>query len=193
MDVVNIIDTITESNAIFLILVIILVLISLAMFYLIYTQNKEMKEELTRQREGKTGTKVALEEKIESEGPDLVAITDKPIPDKMDYTQALWQNDDFDIKDVSRELENLPKDRKINMTPYEEEQEETAIISYDELVNRKDEVKTNIVSDDVIEDKTIILDKVLDTNTDNALPSDLSYEHEEAFLESLKELQNVLN
>ena len=44
----------------------------------------------------------------------------------------------FDLRSISKELESLPRERTINLTPYELEQEEQAIISYDELKQKAD-------------------------------------------------------
>lgn len=197
----NIIDTITESDSVFLILVIILVAISAAMFYLIYSQNKEMKE-LARKNSlnDRDSTKVEKEEELPEEGPELVKLTDEKIPDKLEYTQALWQKDDFDLLSVSHELESLPRERKVSLTPYEEEQEEKAIISYDELVNRKNEnISYNNefrTADNDILVKQVDLDKTqkVDLESSNDIcEKDKDYKHEEEFLKSLKDLQKVLN
>ena len=197
----NIIDTITESDSVFVILVIILVAISAAMFYLIYSQNKEMKE-LARKNSlnDRDSTKVEKEEELPEEGPELVKLTDEKIPDKLEYTKALWQKDDFDLLSVSHELESLPRERKVSLTPYEEEQEEKAIISYDELVNRKNEnISYNNefrTADNDILVKQVDLDMTqkVDLESSNDIrEKDKDYKHEEEFLKSLKDLQKVLN
>lgn len=197
----NIINTITESDSVFVILVIILVAISAAMFYLIYSQNKEMKE-LARKNSlnDRDSTKVEKEEELPEEGPELVKLSDEKIPDKLEYTKALWQKDDFDLLSVSHELESLPRERKVSLTPYEEEQEEKAIISYDELVNRKNEnISYNNefrTADNDILVKQVDLDKTqkVDLESSNDIrEKDKDYKHEEEFLKSLKDLQKVLN
>lgn len=201
MYLINIIDTITESNEIFLILVILLIAISVAMFYLIYTQNKEMKQELAKQSDvmSKKLTKVEVEEELPEEGPTLVPLTEEKIPDKLEYTQALWQNDAFDLKSISQELESLPKERKVNMTPYEEEQEEKAIISYDELIHQKED-QINYSNEMKSSENDVLVKQVdLEKTSKIELPSQKAskesvvYAHEEDFLQSLKDLQNVLN
>ncbi|HIS18321.1 MAG TPA: hypothetical protein IAC02_06915, partial [Candidatus Coprovivens excrementavium] len=183
----NIINTITESDSVFVILVIILVAISAAMFYLIYSQNKEMKE-LARKNSlnDRDSTKVEKEEELPEEGPELVKLTDEKIPDKLEYTKALWQKDDFDLLSVSHELESLPRERKVSLTPYEEEQEEKAIISYDELVNRKNEnISYNNefrTADNDILVKQVDLDKTqkVDLESSNDIrEKDKDYKHEE--------------
>lgn len=192
----NIIDTITESDSVFVVLVIILVAISVAMFYLIYSQNKEMKVLAKQNRQKNYETKKVFEsEELPDEGPNLVKVTDDKIPDKLEYTKALWQKDDFDLLSVSQELETMPRERKVNMTPYEEEQEEKAIISYDELVNQRNEDIN--YSNEYKKNENDILVKQVDL--DKTKKVDLSeidnkdYKHEEEFLKSLKDLQEVLD
>lgn len=202
MYIINIIDTITQSDGVFMILVIILVAVSLAMAYLIYSQNREMKE-LAKQNSlfNSESKKVNSEEKLADDQEKivdndidgvgnktkLVALTDEKIPDKLDYTQALWQKDDFDLLRLSKELESLPRDRKVNLTPYEEEQEEKAIISYDELVNQKND-------NDILIKKVSLNDEAncIDDFDDDSLIND-DYKHEEEYLKSLKELKQILN
>lgn len=192
----NIIDTITESDSVFVVLVIVLVAISVAMFYLIYSQNKEMKALAKQNRQKNYETKKVFEsEELPDEGPNLVKVTDDKIPDKLEYTKALWQKDDFDLLSVSQELETMPRERKVNMTPYEEEQEEKAIISYDELVNQRNEDIN--YSNEYKNNENDILVKQVDL--DKTKKVDLSeidnkdYKHEEEFLKSLKDLQEVLD
>jgi hypothetical protein len=98
------------------------------------------------------------------------------------------------LQNITRELETLPKERKIEMTPFEAEQEETAIISYDELVRHvDDDVKTNneIVKDDFI-DKDVSIDVVLPVSNLNDNSASDEYKHEENFLNGLKTLSNML-
>lgn len=192
----NIIDTITESDSVFVVLVIVLIAISVAMFYLIYSQNKEMKALAKQNRQKNYETKKVFEsEELPDEGPNLVKVTDDKIPDKLEYTKALWQKDDFDLLSVSQELETMPRERKVNMTPYEEEQEEKAIISYDELVNQRNEDIN--YSNEYKKNENDILVKQVDL--DKTKKVDLSeidnkdYKHEEEFLKSLKDLQEVLD
>lgn len=202
MYLLNIIDAITEADGIILFFVLLLLVIAIAMFYLLYTQNKEMKQELSKQSDtvSENITKVEKEEDLAKSDPVLVPLTEEKIPDKLEYTKALWQNDAFDLKSISQELETLPKERKVNMTPYEEEQEEKAIISYDELIHQKDN-QINY-SDEIQSSENDVLVKQVDLEQTSKVDLASSgrekstttpYEHEEDFLQSLKDLQNVLN
>ena len=141
---------------------------------------------------------------------ELVQPVEMDIPDPLELTKSLQLNDSIeDLQSLTKELETIPRERTIKMTPYEAEQEETAIISYDELVKQNDktqeidfipvdEVDTAVaqvddnlevpfveevtVTEDVPVKEEMIIDDIVDT----------VYSHEEGFLKSLKSLQNSM-
>ena len=130
-------------------------------------------------------------------------------------------SDELDLKDIVKEIDEKPAPI-VDMTRYEEEQEQKAIISYDELVkstqNTLSYQKEEMV-DDVIPVKQIqvmpmelpkikdgdnILDSLNITQKEPKFEVDsnkvetqefklFSYEKEEAFLKALKELNEILN
>lgn len=157
--------SIIENKDILLFIVVIaLIFISLLMVYLVYSQNRQLTNELIKKR--------------------------KP-SDEMSELQKL-----------SKEIESAPKRETINLTPYEVEQEEKAIISYDELLKTQTNVSINYL-DEKIEDNIEV--KQVDLNNTGKIELDpikkelntkvtlISYEHEEEFLQSLKKLQYMLN
>ncbi len=119
----------------------------------------------------------------------LLEETMTSIPAMLDYS-----NETEELLNITKELEKIPKERTIKLTPYEEEQEQTAIISYDELVN-----KDGIVYDDSREEDGLSIKKVdLDHTPEVKEEKDISlprenYAHEELFLNRLKSLQNKIN
>ena len=175
-----------NSNTIFGIIIFILVLISGSLFYLLYTQNKEIANELKRRQLNK---------------PTL--------PDEETKYNAIAEikkeqsSDIQELQSITKELETLPREKTIKLTPYEEEQEEKAIISYEELISKSDNVSI-IYSDTSIKDDDLLVKQVDLENTGkieldplkkelNSKVNLISYEHEEAFLSALKQLQNLLN
>ena len=154
MYLVNFLDSVSSSDTVFYVLMVLLTLISVVLFYLIYSQNKEMSkqikekslfdEEIPKKQE-KTSSTIKEVESLEK--PQIIPVTDMEIPNFLEMTQSINViSDAEELQSITKELETLPRERKIEMTPYEAEQEETAIISYDELVKQNDE-KEEIVEE----------------------------------------------
>lgn len=101
---------------------------------------------------------------------------------------------------IVKEIENnMGKDEPIiSITEYEREQEDKAIISYDELVNKSSNYDLNYESEELKDDlsvKKVNLDDLLNKNAEikeNYSARVISYAKEEAFLEALKRLQKEL-
>ena len=103
------------------------------------------------------------------------------------------------LKEITEALENA-EPSTVNLNKYEEEQEEKAIISYDELLKRKNDFAINYSEEENLDDdltvKKVDLDNLVNTNIEvrpEIKVSVISYQKEEAFLEALKELQQRLN
>jgi hypothetical protein len=105
--------------------------------------------------------------------------------------------EDKPLSKIVSELETNYKPEQIDLSEYEKEQEDTAIISYEELVKR---ASNNIYYDDEYDSG---FDDVLVQKIDNKESSTkelvnlpqavmMSYESEEAFLSALKVLQKNL-
>lgn len=110
------------------------------------------------------------------------------------------QKDELDdLRKITEALENA-EPSTIHLNQYEEEQEEKAIISYDELLKRKNDFAINYSEEENIDGdltiKKVDLDHLLNTEVvvkPELKVSVISYEKEEAFLEALKTLQKTLN
>ncbi len=111
------------------------------------------------------------------------------------------KNDTFDIEAVSKDIEKNYKPEAIKLTSYEEEQENNAIISYDELVKNKDKMQFNYDEDFEYEVPELKVKKFDLSNTSEIkIPEPklevklMNYDKEEEFLKALKDLQhNLLN
>ena len=109
-------------------------------------------------------------------------------------------NDDLaSLKEITEALENA-EPTSIDLNKYEEEQEEKAIISYDELLKRKNDFAINYVDEENLDEDLVVKKVDLDhlINKDVVVKPEIkvaviSYEKEEAFLEALKQLQQTLN
>ena len=96
-------------------------------------------------------------------------------------------SDNLDLRELSKKLENLPKNTTMNLTDFEKDQEEKAIISYDELLDNKNNVSIGYEKSELkdnIEVKKIDLDNTGELELDplklqaNTKISLLTYEHE---------------
>ena len=105
----------------------------------------------------------------------------------------------LELKEITKALEEAPVSN-IDLNDYEEEQEEKAIISYDELLKHKNDFAINYSEEENIADdltiKKVDLDNLVNTEIKEQPKLNvtiISYEKEEAFLEALKTLQQKLN
>ena len=119
-------------------------------------------------------------------------------------------NNDEEVKDkkeetaemkIVREIqENLEKEEPtVNFTEYEKDQEDKAIISYDELLNKNNsKYGLNYEKEEVQDDfsvKKVNLDDLVNKNSEEVPKVDvrvISFAKEEAFLQALKQLQKEL-
>ena len=119
-----------------------------------------------------------------------------------DNLEKYYKNEENESEYINSIKESIEKDYKptaIKLTDYEEEQEKSAIISYEELIKNKD--KFNVSYDETYENdnKEISVKKISleSTNTKEVTKSELEvklmkYDKEEEFLIALKQLQRNL-
>lgn len=109
--------------------------------------------------------------------------------------EAASKRDMIDLEKITKNIEKDYKPININLTKYEQEQEDNAIISYQELLNSKD--KKHVNYEDDFDSKTDIEVRKVDLNNNSKNDYDqskinvtlMSYEKEEAFLKALKQLK----
>ena len=102
------------------------------------------------------------------------------------------------VKDIK---DNMNKEESngvvINLSDYEKEQEDKAIISYDELLNKSNKYGLNYEKEEIHDDLSVkkvdldnfVIDNVEHEKTETRV---ISFAKEEAFLEALKRLQKEL-
>ena len=116
--------------------------------------------------------------------------------------KEVFSAEEIDLKEVVNEIEeSVPPN--IPFTSYEKDQEEKAIISYEELLAKNKTGRINYNEEAVLEDdisvKKIDLDHII--NAQKKIPEEQSRENselfkfaeEEAFLKALKTLNKLLN
>lgn len=106
---------------------------------------------------------------------------------------------DFDIKNAIEQI-SQEQPKNIDLTEYEKEQEEKAIISYEELVNSIKRNKINYAdesNDDNISIKKIDLDNLISDEVEEQSVDysykQINFQHEEKYLKELKELISLLD
>lgn len=182
MYLINFMYDLTSSDLVYYILIVLLIVISLAMLYLMYTQNKELSDQIkakTKKQTKRNNHKptVSSYQQVDSlDGrEELLEVSRMTIPKHLEYTQTLFSNSELqELQGISKEIEENYKERQNDIDTYEEEQEESAIISYDELVNKKQN------DNKVVEESNVNIE------------TDEDYRHEEDFLSKLKNLNNDL-
>ena len=128
----------------------------------------------------------------------------KDIVDSLEIKRDISVLDDddegelIDLKTLTKKLQAEKESDAISINEYEKDQEEKAIISYDELVKHQNNYSINyekeIKDDDVIIKKVNLNDLVNKNEIDKVKEVRvISYEKEEAFLSALKELNQLLN
>lgn len=109
------------------------------------------------------------------------------------------KKDMIDLEAITKNIEADYKPINIELSSYEQEQENNAIISYEELVNNKD--NSNVNYDETYENHTVDVDvKKVDLSDNYGVNLEketysvslMSYEKEEAFLRALRKLQSDL-
>lgn len=184
MNVLNFIYDLTNSDALYYILIILLVIISLIMLYLMYSQNKELSKHLMEKNKQVEEEKEELNKYEEIESLDgreeLLEVSRMTIPKHLEYTKSLFSNTELEeLQSISKELEENYKDRQNDIDTYEEEQEESAIISYDELLSKTQALpKTEELKEEKVNRETKVTNE--------------TYSHEEDFLNRLRNLNDNL-
>lgn len=115
----------------------------------------------------------------------------------IDEEEMYYDEEEFNIESAVEQLSNS-KIQNINLTDYEKEQEEKAIISYQELVNNIKKNKINYEDEEKVNDnvkiRKINLDNLTSVEVEEPVKIQvMNFEHEEEFLEILKKLQKLLN
>lgn len=101
-----------------------------------------------------------------------------------------------DLQEIATALKDL---KPISFTPFEKEEEEKAIISYDELLSNTGQFELNYSNEEKNGDlliKKVDLNNLINDKKIDAMKIDvhlMSLSREEEFLKTLKELQKILS
>lgn len=104
----------------------------------------------------------------------------------------------LDLESLTKKLQQEESER-ITCTEYEKDQEEKAIISYEELLQKHNKYAINYEKEEIMDDlivKKVNLNDLVNKNAEEKFETEvraISYQKEEAFLDALKELNSLLN
>lgn len=104
----------------------------------------------------------------------------------------------LDLEGLTKKLQQEESER-VTCTEYEKDQEEKAIISYDELLQKHNKYAINYEKEEVMDDlivKKVNLNDLVNKNSEEVIDTEvraISYQKEEDFLRALKELNSLLN
>lgn len=143
---------------------------------------------------------IALIYFIKENNDDEISSTSSIISTKnSEIIESKQNNEIISLKEITAALENA-EPKAIDLNNYETEQEEKAIISYDELIKHKNNFAINFSEEENIDEnltvKKVDLDNLINKEKENKPEINvtvISYEKEEAFLKALKALQQTLN
>lgn len=182
----------TIVDMIFFIAVVILMILIVTLIYFIkinrsvFTEDDFFKTSNDDKKKNKDDLTSIVSELSKAQKPE-------EIPEYNDEEEAL-----LDLDSLTEKLKKK-EDERIDVTEYERDQEEKAIISYEELLENHNKYALNYEEEKVLDDvvvKKVNLTDLVNKNTEEYLDEHvrvISYEKEEAFLNALKELNRLLN
>lgn len=184
-DIFGFLNTLTFIDLVFFFSVVILIILVVSLIYFVKINDEVFDvSPISNKEDKKNDEKKDILDKIEIETPKIF--------DENEEGELL------DLQALTKQLEEN-KGMNIDLTAYEKEQEERAIISYDELLSKTNNSKINYEEEERIDDITIkkvdlanLISEVEESETTVNVQV-ISYDHEEAFLQALKQLQQNLN
>lgn len=193
-DIYKFLSFLTIVDIIFFVSIIVLLILIVTLIYFIKI-NKEVKEDNTMiPPNDSNGENYNKEDKINvfMDSNELFEDPNEIVVEHDDEEGELW-----DLESLTKKLQ-AEKQEPINFSAYEQDQEEKAIISYDELLQKHNKYAINYEKEEIMDDlivKKVNLNNLINTKDtdDNLKVRVISYRHEEAFLSALKELNRLLN
>ena len=176
--ILNIVDLVKEKP-IYVILAVLALILIIILFCLIYSQNKVIS--ISESNANTTNDNGLDIDEIYDSIPSIEEQKEEVILPKENKEEKVIE-DNFDIEDVTKSLESAPRERTIKLTEYEIEQEENAIISYDELVTQ---AIPKLEISKALKEEIQPIDETREENS--------NFDYEDNFLNNLKDLNKSLN
>lgn len=186
-DIYNYFQFLSFVDIVFLVAIIVLIILIVTLIYFIKINN-----EILNENDFFPKNKVESKDNVINKIEEVVEETPKE-------DSELEEPELIDLKTLTKKLEEEQNTERVNFTEYEKDQEEKAIISYDELLKKKNKYAINYEKEELIDDlliKKVDLNDLVNKNEIDDIKEDvivISYQKEEAFLKALKELNSLLN
>ena len=147
LSIINYLTNMDKNSRFLLIIIGIIVLLLILIFIFNYLGNRNIRiQEKNKKRLIKEINREALKitETPKTKAPvtsfatQNISIKEEPeiIEDEEEVIEVLQDDNESDVDRILREIKKASKEETMNLTEFEKEQEETAIISYDELCRR---------------------------------------------------------
>ncbi len=199
-DIYNFVNVLSFVDIIFLVAIIVLLILIVTLIYFIKINKEEEDTSFIDNSNNSNKDNIAEEKKedVLKINGDSFKTEENIIEDYNDEEAPLMDLETLTKKLKEEEDKKNDSDR-VEFTEYEKDQEEKAIISYDELLNKNKNYAINYEKEEVVDDlvvKKVNLNDLVNKDEKIEIESDvrvISYDHEEAFLNALKELNKLLS
>ncbi len=192
-DVYKFISYLTLVDIVFFSAIVALLILLVTLIYFIKINREDDNDDLPPSNDIKKEEDVKMNRSAEVD--ILNSIQNNP-PEEHEYNDE--EGELLDLESLTKKLQQEQESSEIDIREYEKDQEEKAIISYDELLQKQNRYAINYEKEEVMDD--LVVKKV---NLNDLVNKDeyeeavnvrvISYKREEAFLNALKELQSLLN
>ena len=215
LSIINYLTNMDKNSRFLLIIIGIIVLLLILIFIFNYLGNRNIRiQEKNKKRLIKEINREALKitETPKTKAPvtsfatQNISIKEEPeiIEDEEEVIEVLQDDNESDVDRILREIKKASKEETMNLTEFEKEQEETAIISYDELCKRAG-VKKKVYK--AVTEETMDVSKIVPEIKENKKYKPSRYvspiygvekeqteeDMDKTFLQSLKEFRNTLD
>lgn len=192
-DIYNFFSILSVVDIVFLIAILTLLILLVTLVYFIKINKEVLKEDdfFPPTKKEEQIEEIKIENKVSEE------ITNKKEEIMEEYNDE--EGELLDLESLTKKLKEEEGNERVNCTKYEKDQEEKAIISYEELLQKKNKYAINYEKEEIMDDlivKKVNLNDLVNKNEIEEIESDIrviSYQKEEAFLNALKELNSLLN
>ena len=191
-DIYNFINSLSFVDFVFIVAVIVLLILIVILIYFIRINGDVLDEHDLLDIKVNNDKKEDIVEKIISKDEEEVKKEEEK-----EYNDE--EGELLDLEGLTKKLEKEKMNEELKIDNYEKEQEEKAIISYDELLKKKNHYAINYEKEEDLGDlvvKKVNLNDLINKEEKEESTSPvkvISYQKEEEFLKALKELNSLLN